>query len=222
MTSRFTTELTYASRELSRIRYDITHADVAALSTSVIVRDRSAAMRADAYVWLAAMLERVVRDAVRDVLRELTTLGVPCKGVRASLFSLLCDPELTSVAERNRQTSWKVRVALFDRLLDNSPATFSEDILPLDGRTIRGEHFDIIWIVFGLPGASLPGPQHRVALKDLAEGRNEIAHGHKDPVVFGKTKATVDLLGLAGRVDEVMLHLLSYLDEYLGKSHYAR
>lgn len=222
MSQRFTLELAHASRELTRIRQDISHADVAVLSASLANKERSAVIRAHVYVWLAALLERVVRDSIRDSLRELSALGLPCNKVRASLFALLCDPDIMSVADRTRQTGWSVRVDLFNRVVANAPASFSEHILPLDGRTLRGEHFDNIWVVFGLPGASLPAPQHRVALKDLAEGRNEVAHGHLDPVLFGKAKATSDLLRLAGRVDEVISHLLGALDDYLGKKNFAR
>lgn len=222
MALRFTVELSYTSRELTRIRQDIMHADVSVLTASLQVKERSAVIRAHVYIWLAALLERIVRDAIRDSLRELSALGLPCNRFRASLFALLCHPEIMSVVDRNRQTGWAVRVGLFDRVLADVPAMFSEDILPLDGRTLRGEHFDNIWIVLGLPGHSLPGPQHRAALKDLAEGRNEVAHGHLDPVFFGKAKATADLIGLAVRVDEIITHLLSALDEYIGKRQYAR
>jgi hypothetical protein len=222
MNPRFTDKLAYASRELTRIRHDISHADVVVMSTSLANRERSAVIRAHIYVWLAALLERIVRESIRDSLRELTSLGLPCIKLRASLFALLCDPDIMSVADRNRQSGWAVRVNLFNRVVANAPAAFSEDILPLDGRTLRGEHFDNIWLVFGLSGPSLPAPQHRVALKDLAEGRNEVAHGHLDPVVFGKVKATADLLRLAGRVDEVISHFLGALDEYLRKQEFAR
>jgi hypothetical protein len=222
MASRFTAELTYTGRELVRIRHDIAHADVAVLATSAQVKDRSAVIRAHVYVWLAALLERVVRDAIRDSLRELNSLGLSHNKVRASLFALLCDPEIMSVVDRTRQAAWGIRVGLFDRVLTHAPAVFSEDILPLDAKTLRGEHFDNIWVVFGLSGPSLPGPQHRVALKDLAEGRNEVAHGHLDPVIFGKAKATSDLLRLATRVDEIITHLLNALDQYIGKRHYSR
>ena len=222
MSARFTNELAYSGRELARIKQDIAHADVAVLSASLSERERSAVMRAHIYVWLAAVLERVVRDSIQGCLRELAGLGVPCNQVRASLFALLCDPEIRSISDRTGLSGWPVRVAAFDRLQASEPATFSEEILPLDGRTLRGGHFDTIWQVFGLPGPSLPAPQHRVALTDLAKGRNDVAHGNLEPVVFGKTKATGDLQRLTSRVDEVITHLLNALDEYLHKRQFIR
>jgi hypothetical protein len=218
----FSAELTYAGRELARVRADIAHADVIGLSAPLVERERSAAIRAYVYVWLAAILERVVRDSLRSLVSELSTAAVRHCDVRTSLFGLLCDAELQAIGDRSKQSGWPRRVALFSRLLDASPATFAGEVLPLDGRTLRGEHFDTMWLVFGFSGPSLPSPRHRASLKELADGRNEVAHGNSDPVLFGKTKATSDLVRLAERVDDVICHALSAMDEYLTRGHYRR
>jgi hypothetical protein len=102
------------------------------------------------------------------------------------------------------------------------PAAFNPDTLPLDGRTLRAEHFERIWHVFGIPGPSLPAPKHGMALKDLAEGRNKVAHGTVDPISFGKSKAASDVIQLSYRVDEILVHVLAQLDDYLVQARYAR
>ncbi|MBU9453649.1 hypothetical protein KTE10_07325 [Burkholderia multivorans] len=219
---RFTSELMLATRELARIRADIAHADTAVISPSSPIQERGAAVRASAYVWLAALLERIVRDSLQATLREITQLAVPVRDLRFSLFSLLCDAEFASIADRSRSSSWQQKIAMFVRTAEAEPAQLAENILPLDGRTIRGEHLDTIWLVLGLNAPSVPSPLHRIALKDLADGRNEIAHGHIDPVTFGRSKATNDMLGIAKRVDEVILHLLGSLDAYVEKKQYTR
>lgn len=211
-----------ASREVGRIRADIAHADTAVLSPSSPVQERGAAVRASAYVWLAALLERVVRDALQTTLREVTVQQVPLKDLRLSLFSLLCEGEFMSISDRSRSNSWEHKISMFNRTADAGMALLASDILPLDGRTIRAEHFDTIWLVLGLASPSVPSPLHRIALKDLADGRNEIAHGHVDPVVFGRSKATSDVLRIAGRIDEVIFHLLASLDAYVVNKWYRR
>lgn len=222
MPSRFVPALAHASREVTRIRTEISHADAIALSPSSVVRERAVAHRAAAYVWLAAALESVVRAALQEAAREISSLSIPSKQLRVSLFSLICDAEFASIADRSRQATWDAKTKLLSRVLEDAPAALSEEILPLDGRTIRAEHFDTIWTVLGLAGHSLPSPRHRFALKDLADGRNEVAHGHQDPVSFGRTKATVDMLRLIDRVDDVMTHFLVQLDDYLATKSFAR
>lgn len=179
-------------------------------------------VRGSSYVWLAALLERIVRDALQATLREISLLSVPFKDLRFSLFSLLCDAEFASIADRSRSGSWEQKIAIFLRTAQADPALLAENILPLDGRTIRGEHFDTIWLVLGLNTPSLPSPLHRIALRDLADGRNEVAHGHIDPVTFGRSKATKDMLRIASRVDEIIMHLLGSLDSYIDKKQYTR
>lgn len=219
---RFTAELILAAREIARITADIAHADAAVISPSSPIQERGAAVRASAYVWLAALLERIVRDALQVTLREISSMAVPFKDLRFSLFSLACEAEFDSIAERSRSGSWQQKISVFHRTAEAAPALLAENILPLDARTIRGEHFDTIWLVLGLGDSSVPSPLHRIALKDLADGRNEVAHGHIDPVKFGRSKATVDVLRIAKRVDEVILHLLGSLDDYVEKKHYTR
>jgi hypothetical protein len=219
---RFSSELTLVDRELARIRAEIVHADVAVISPSSPVQERGAAVRASAYVWLSALLERTVRNALQATLREITLLAVPVKDLRFSLLSLLCDAEFSSIADRGRSSSWEQKISVFLRTAEESPAFLAENILPLDGRTIRGEHFDTIWLVLGLRVPSVPSPLHRIALRDLADGRNKVAHGHIDPVMFGRSKATNDMLGVAKCVDEVILHLLGSLDAYVDDKQYIR
>ena len=222
MAARFVAELALTSRELARLRGDVTRADVHTLSQGHAVREGAAAIRATTYVWLASVLERVVRDALRATLREISGKLVPAQNLKASLFALICEREFDSIATASRSRSWLTKISLFARLMETGPALLSEDILPLDGRTIRGEHFDAIWQVLGLAGQSLPTPRHRVGLRDLADGRNEVAHGHTDPVSFGRTKATSDVLRLVSLVDDTIAHMLGELDSYLEKERFRR
>lgn len=222
MSHRFGVEMTFASRELTRLCDDVTHADAIAISPKLLARSRSAANRAATYVWLASVLERVVRDALQSTMREISSLAIPTNQIRVSLFALLCDADFAAIAGRNRAASWEVKAKVFARVFGDSPVTMSEDVLPLDGRTIRGEHFDNIWLVLGLSGCSLPSPRHRLALKDLADGRNTVAHGHSDPTSFGRTKATADVLSLIKHVDDVITHFLCELDTYLDNKRFKR
>lgn len=219
---RFNAELTLAIREVARIRADIAHADATLISQYSPAQERGAVVRASAYVWLSALLERIVRDALQATLREISLLSVPFKDLRLSLFSLLCEGEFTSIADRSRSNSWEQKITVFLRTAEASPALLASDILPLDGRTIRAEHFDTIWLVLGLSTPSVPSPLHRIALKDLADGRNELAHGHIDPVMFGRSKATSDVLRIIKRVEEIIIHLLTTLDDYVANKEYCR
>lgn len=211
-----------AESSLSRLKREVGHADLVGLGDSTEVRERAALVRAQVYVWLAALLERFVRDTLQALVTELNSLSVPSKDLRLSLFSLVCDPSIESIKGRRRQTTWACRVALFEIPLSADRCSLHPEIVPLDGKTLRGEHFDNIWVVFGLPGQSLPTPQHRAALRELADGRNDVAHGNVHPLDFGRSKTTADLLSLAGRVEDVVYHVATTIQEYIDKRYYLR
>lgn len=219
---RFATELAIANREISRVRIEVAHSDTASLSIATPVRERAALSKASAYIWLAAMLERLARDSLAASFREITTHQPSCRDLKLSLFALLCDGDFESVATKARGSSWERKVSLFEKTFDSSAVFLSDHVLPLDGKTIRAEHLDAIWLVLGIGGDSTPSPLHRIALKELADGRNDVAHGHLDPVLFGRQKATSDLVKMVNRVEDVVIHLLSALDDYIKNKRYVR
>jgi hypothetical protein len=49
---------------------------------------------------------------------------------------------------------------------------------PLDGRTLRPEHFSRIWAIYGLPGAPFPYISWEASMLKLAGARNDLAHGN--------------------------------------------
>lgn len=222
MLARFASELALTSRELGRLRGEVTRADVHTLSQGHAAREGAASVRAATYVWLASLLERVVRDVLQATLREINSKLVPSYKLKACLFALLCEGQFQSIVYSARSKSWTAKISLLSRQLELGPVVFSEDVLPLDGRTIRGEHFDVIWQVLGLTGLSVPTPRHRVGLQALADGRNEVAHGHADPVSFGRSKATADVLRLVSLVDDTIAHVLGELDSYLESESFLR
>lgn len=111
---------------------------------------------------------------------------------------------------------------MFATVMDTAPCAFAVDSLPLDGRTLRANHFETMWAVFGFPRPVLPHPTHSLALADLAQGRNDVAHGLVDPVTFGRGKATPDVAKLIDRIEDVILHLLVTADAYLTSKLYQR
>jgi hypothetical protein len=99
---------------------------------------------------------------------------------------------------------------------------FSDVVLPLDGRTLRPEHFETIWRVFGLPGAPLPSGRHSFALNDLADGRNAVAHGRSSPTMFGRSKVMADVVRIVDFIEEVVLATAVAADTYLRAHQYRR
>jgi hypothetical protein len=94
--------------------------------------------------------------------------------------------------------------------------------LPLDGRTIEPEHLEIVWAVFALPRDPFPGPIQKMALLDVARGRNQVAHGETRPEDLGRSKTIGDLRKLVGYIEDVVQHVYICGSEYLATSGFKR
>jgi hypothetical protein len=68
----------------------------------------------------------------------------------------------------------------------------------------------------------LVSPKHRLALEDLADGRNDLAHGEVDPITFGRRKVYADLIRMMDMIDDILLHLCQTASDYLASNGYNR
>lgn len=217
--------LTLASTAIEAARREVRRAEGLGAGASGDNREAAARARSAAYVFMSAALERCVKDSLGAILVEINTQGVALSGVRTSLFALLCSGDLAFIRSSGNRKSLDrhARAAdMFARVLDPGGCVFPTAILPLDGRTLRAAHFETLWIVFGFPAPALPHPAYSLALSDLADGRNDVAHGLVDPVAFGRGKATPDVARLVDRIEDVILHVVATADDYLASRRYAR
>lgn len=218
MSIRLDNIINAACAAISQIRGDLAGADVHSLSPSLTVRDQSAKVKAWSYVWLAAVNERCVKDTIQALLTEINDSGVPKNKLLKNLFGVVFASDFQSLKTARHLRSWNHRATIFSTIDDPTAATMNINESVLDGRTIRGEHFECIWNVFGFPMPCLLSPRHKLALVDLAEGRNRVAHGHADPIVFGRGKAAPDLVRIADLLEESLIHLFYTADAYLTNS----
>src|SRR6185369_17293894 len=181
-----TTLLDVASREIRA---------AAALeeSTQPDRQEQAAIRKAGVYLYAAAALERACREGLLAVIAEINAHGIAPERLRISLFALHCAAELDAIGGGPRSLERVVRAAaMFETVFGAAHAPLGT-VLPLDGRTPRAAHFATIWRVLGFPGPAVPDPACTLALDDLADGRNDVAHGVRDAIAFGRSKAVADV-----------------------------
>jgi hypothetical protein len=200
-------------------------ADAAAALEESTPADRhelAAIRKAGAYLYAAAALERACREGLLAVIAEINAHGVAPERLRVSLFALHCAAELDAIGGGPRSLERVARAAaMFETVFSAAHAPLGT-VLPLDGRTPRAAHFATIWRVLGFPGPAVPDPACALALDDLAEGRNDVAHGVRDPIAFGRSRAVADVARLVGRVEQMIAHLFDSADAYLDQRLFLR
>jgi hypothetical protein len=212
----FQSSLDRFSAESGRIRQRLILADVDSLRSDARKLNEIGEVKAFVYVWLAAALERGMRDLLQLLVAQINLASPPAVALVPGLLGLAVANDLEALRMlRDYQKTWPRKHEMFSTVLSTNPVALDTSVIPLDGRTLRPYHFDVIWTVFGFSGPSMPSPLHRISLTDLAEGRNDIAHGDQDPAKFGRKKHIPDLSRLVDRVEDTFLHFISTADEYL-------
>jgi len=179
-------------------------------------------VRAATYVYVAAAVEAYITTSLAALVTEINLRAVPYQHLRLSLFAIAHAPHLSALQDVRGLKMWTRRCDIFSDVDSTAIATLDSAHLPLDGGTIRPSHMDAIWRVVGLPGDSTPGHRHRLALTDVADNRNAVAHGEEDAATVAGRKGIPDLLRLLERVEECVLHVHYGMNDYLDGATYLR
>jgi len=212
-----------ASLELDRIKNEILSLDPAKAMISPAIRDSNARIIASGYVWIAAILERFFREILGSLFTEMNSIGIQYDQLKPCLFSVACSTELISLKNlSDHKKIWTRRVDIFSRPWQLHSVLFKIENIPYDGKTIRPDHLETVWEVFGIKGSSIPSPIHAMALKDIADGRNEVVHGEIDPISFGRKRTVADFLKKISQMEDIILHVGAETESYLKNSEYLR
>jgi hypothetical protein len=179
-------------------------------------------LHASTYVLCAAAIEAFVTESCAALVEEINSRNRSAGELRLSLLAIACAPHLESLQQLRGLKMWEKRARMFAEKAAETTCVLNPALPPLDGGTIRPAHLATIWLVFGLPNSPLPSPVHGLALTDLADSRNALAHGNADPAEISGRKSTSDLLKLLDRLDDVVLNVSDAMSVYLDSSAYLR
>lgn len=212
-----------ALNELRAIVQSLLWAEVNILASSPIQKRSAQLITSSSYVLIAAATENFFRRTLSTLAKDITASGVQKRDIKSSLHSIFGDHHLVSFRDlRDYQKSWEKRIELFELPSSTDLLNASPPELPLDGKTIRPIHLEIIWRVFALPNDPFPNLQCRAALVDVADGRNEVAHGHISVSTFAMKKGTKDTIKKISRIEELLTHTSLQVMAYIASNGYLK
>lgn len=206
----------------AQARLDALHREIASMDVAVLGAPKSVVRRhhGSAYIWMAATLERSVPRVLAALLDLIESSGVACDKLKPGIWSILVGGQLAALQDLRGMNMLRKRLELLTHLRGKGAASLSASHLPLDGRTLRPEHFDMIWRVFSLDGDALPSLFHRTALTEIADTRNDLAHGKKDPLTIGALKTRAEILRRVGQTGDIIEHLVLSTQDCLDNNRY--
>lgn len=205
---------------LGQVRQSLYYCD--ALVLSPVRREVGHSIAAAAYVWTAAAVETATKSMVSGLVDGINAATVPMCDLRLSLFALIEGSRHDSLQDLRGLKMWDRRAELHESVQSTAICELDDSRLPLDGRTMRPQHFNTVWSVFGLPGSATLSPLHSLALRDLADSRNSVAHGEEDAKVIAGLKSRDDMLRLLELIEELILNLWDAGNAYLTQRGYER
>ena len=189
------------SQDTQVIRNSLTHLDALALNSRFSEHVKTT--KALALVWAAAAVESFWKEYLKELCSSVMAAPVNKRRKNMSAASVFYFDRLGSMGEGKALNRWH-RLAEFFEVIPLSSSLVPS--IPYDGRTVRPEHFEIVWKIFRLDGPQFPSPVHKQDLNTLATQRNDVAHGTLSPGVVGGTFTIGDLRVRIGRLEDVVTH----------------
>lgn len=212
--------LTGTGATIDRARQNLYYCDVGFLQKGT--RQLRHDVHAATYVYVAAAMESYMAVMLTGVTDEINARGLPLQDLRLSLFAMVQGSNLEALQAVRGLKMWTRRSLLFQNVNAPTACYLDSAHLPTDGGTIRPAHIETAWSVLGINGLPMPSPRHGLALTDLADSRNSIAHGADDGTTLAGRKTIEDTLRLLDRIEELVLHIHYSLVDYLDQRGYER
>jgi hypothetical protein len=212
--------LSRSGAQMDRLRQSLYYCDVN--FSQKATRQLRMDVHATSYVLGAAAVEAYIGAMLGAVVDEVNSQNLSICDLRLSLFAIVHGPHLDSLQDIRGLKMWNRRVGIFEGMGSTGTCQIDPTHLPLDGRTIRPVHLDTIWDVMGFQATMRPGPLHRLALTNLADNRNLVAHGSEDTAAVAGRQSVSDTLRSMERIEELLLQLHYAATDYLDRRAYLR
>ncbi|MEV5613792.1 HEPN domain-containing protein [Streptomyces sp. NPDC052225] len=178
--------------------------------------------RALSVVCSMAELEAFTKFLIQETHRELNSSGLSVRSFRSSIRQLAAHTTFESLRSLSDHSKlWDKRMYATTLEVCGDPIALPVEIKhaqpPLDGRTLKPEHFNRIWAIYGLPGAAFPFATWGASLQKMALFRNDVAHGNIPYVeIFQQAgRSVADVERYVNDIGEFTIHLVAAWVEYL-------
>ncbi|MFF9200533.1 HEPN domain-containing protein [Streptomyces sp. NPDC014986] len=183
--------------------------------------------RALAIVCTMAELESLVKTSVQRTHEELNSAGIQTLQLIPSMRQVVAHTTFESLRTlQDHAKMWERRSFATTLEACSEVAKFpiekSHPQPPLDGKTLKPEHFYRLWQIYVLPGDPFPNPRWPGSLQKMALARNDLAHGNLPyHEIFQQAGRSIsDIEGYVSSVGDFASHFVDSWNEYLAEESY--
>ncbi|WP_449066021.1 MAE_28990/MAE_18760 family HEPN-like nuclease [Planomonospora algeriensis] len=185
--------------------------------------------RALSVICSMAELESFTKFLIQETHREINSSPLSVSDLRPSLRQLAAHTAFESLRDLSDHSKlWERRryATTLELCTDaiSLPIETRHAQPPLDGRTLRPEHFNRVWEIYGLPNIAFPVAAWSASLQKMALFRNDVAHGN---ISYGEIfqqagRSVMDVERYVNDVSEFTIHLVDTWIEYLQTQGYSK
>ncbi len=183
--------------------------------------------RALAIVCTMAELESLVKSMVQGTHEELNGSSISLKSLIPSMRQVVAHAEFESLRTlQDHGKMWEKRsfATTLEQCSDRAkfPIEKKHAQPPLDGKTLKPEHFFRLWQIYKLPEEPFPNQRWPGALQKLALARNDIAHGNLPyHEIFQQAgRSVADIETYVTQIGEFAAHFVDAWTKYLRAEMY--
>jgi hypothetical protein len=183
--------------------------------------------RALAIVCTMAELESLIKTSVQRTHEELNAAGIQTLQLIPSMRQVVAHTAFESLRSLQDQTKMWERRSFTTTLESCSevakfPIERSHPQPPLDGKTLKPEHFYRLWQIYQLPGDPFPNPGWPGSLQKMAMARNDLAHGNLPyHEIFQQAGRSIkDIESYVASVSDFSSHFVDSWNKYLASEDY--
>lgn len=223
MKNCYDVELSTFINKLEEISQSLRWADSAILNSSPVQKRFSHIIISSAYVLTAAATEEYIREMISGLCKEIKKANPNFSELRPSLVTIFAGSQINSLRDlKDYEKIWGKRREISNLFSSNETINEKNIDVPLDGKTIRPVHLETIWEIFGFSGQAFTSLIYRASLTDIADGRNDVAHGHVSIKKFAHLKGALDTDKKIQRLKELALHFTLNAERYILNKLYLK
>ena len=171
-------------------------------------------LRGVVYVLLYGAVEYSVSNAVQTVLRFISESDASYSELRQSVYAIALDAHFTSLAFVGSEKKWAKRLELLEHQTSASICRIRDDLLTDQLQNVRISTLRSLFGALGLNGDVVSHPSFLGYINDIADRRNELAHGELSPADVGGRKTNDDVERALSAVDDTVSYLLDRFENY--------
>lgn len=172
------------------------------------------------FVHLYGAYEFAVKRMVEESLQYINSQNLIVSDCKATLLSVVLNPQCHSLRDAGRINVWKKRTELFSLVNSTNPVAIDTSLLPTSGRNLDASELESIWSAFGLAENTVAGSGNPTKVREVIQKRNEIAHGEYAPAQIGRRYTLNELNSVLNDIDLLCTHLILSFSDYLVRGGY--